>query len=131
MRFIVVLMALMMNVACADQVPPVAKQAQAAAEPGDSAVAVENLRKAFPGIPVAGVEPSKVPGMFMVQVQGEWLHVTTDGRFVFAGEVFELREGEGAVSLVEERQKAVRVPALQALDPAQLISFPAAQQQAE
>lgn len=131
MRFIVVLMALMMNVACADQTPPVAKEAQAAVVAGDSTVAIDKLRQAFPGIPVAQVEPSTVPGMFMVLVQGEWLHVSADGRFVFAGEVFELRDGEGAVSLIEERQKTVRVPALQALDPAQLISFPAKQQQAE
>ena len=97
MRFIVVLMALMMNVACADQTPPVAKEAQAAVVAGDSTVAIDKLRQAFPGIPVAQVEPSTVPGMFMVLVQGEWLHVSADGRFVFAGEVFELRDGEGAV----------------------------------
>ena len=131
MRFIAVMMALLMNAACADQTPPVAKEAQAAVSSGDSTVAMEKLRKAFPGIPVTQIEQSTVPGMFMVLVQGEWLHVSADGRFVFAGEVFELREDEGAVSLIEERQKAVRVPALQGLDPVQLISFPAKQQQAE
>ncbi|MCC1495441.1 DsbC family protein [Alcanivorax sp. 1008] len=131
MRFIVVMMALMMNVACADQTPPAAKEAQPVVVPGDSSLAMEKLQQAFPGMPVAAVEPSIVPGMFMIQVQGDWLHVTADGRFVFAGEVFELRDNEGAVSLIEERQKAVRVPALQALDPAQMITFPAKQQQAE
>lgn len=131
MRFIAVLMALLMNVACADTVPPVDQKGQAAQSTGDSSVALEKLRQAFPGLPIVTAEPSTVPGMFMVQVQGDWLHVTADGRFVFAGEVFELRDKEGAVSIVEERQKLLRVPAIKALDAAQLITFPAEQEKAE
>jgi len=131
MRFIVVIMALLVNTACADATPPATNKAHAAQSTADSSVALEKLRQAFPGLPAVTAEPSTVPGMFMVQVQGEWLHVTADGRFVFAGEVFELRDKEGAVSLVEERQKQLRVPALKKLDPTQLITFPAKQEKAE
>jgi thiol:disulfide interchange protein DsbC len=126
MRFVLLALVLLTNVACAEQKPPVTETPAA----GDSAPALERLRKAFPGIPVTGVEPSPVPGMFLVQVDGEWLTLSADGRFVFAGEVFELRE-QGAVSLIEERQKAVRVPAIAALKADRLVSFPASQEKAE
>jgi thiol:disulfide interchange protein DsbC len=129
MRLMVLLVALLMNTACADQAVPALAPA-AAPTTTDSAQAVERLREAFPGIPVGTVEPAPVPGMFQVQVRGEWLYVTADGRFVFAGELFELRP-EGAVSLLEERQQALRVPAIAALDPEQLITFAAKQPKAE
>lgn len=129
MRVAVLALALMMNSACADQTVP-AKDAGSDAAANGSAVAIEKLRKAFPGIPVSSVETSPVPGMFLVQVDGEWLTVSADGRFVFAGEVFELRDS-GAVSLIEERQKAVRVPGIAALQMDQLITFPASEQKAE
>ena len=129
MRFALVLFALLMGTACADQAPT-PEAVENGAAPAGSDVALDRLRQAFPGIPVGQVEASPVPGMFQVQVQGEWLTLSSDGRFVFAGEVFELREG-GPVNVIEESRRAVRVPALSALDPAELISFPAEKQRAE
>ncbi|MCK5874823.1 MAG: thioredoxin fold domain-containing protein [Alcanivoracaceae bacterium] len=126
MRFAVLVFALLMNSACADQSAP-AKESPAAA---DSAVAIERLLKAFPGISVSNVEPSPVSGMFLVQIGGDWVTISADGRFVFTGEVLELRES-GVVSLIEERQKAVRGPGIAALQADQLITFPAAEQKAE
>ncbi|MFN3714415.1 MAG: DsbC family protein [Alcanivoracaceae bacterium] len=125
MRFFALLFVLLINTACADQSAEATQPTSI-----DSAAAVERLREAFPGIPVGTVEPAPVPGMFQVQVRGEWLYLTADGRFVFAGELFELRP-EGAVSLLEERQQALREPAIAALDETALITFPAKQQKAE
>lgn len=126
MRFAVLVLALLMNSACADQSAP-AKEAPAAA---DSAAAIERLQKAFPGISVKSVEPSSVPGMFLIQIGGDWLTISADGRFVFTGEVLELRES-GVVSLIEERKEAVRGPGIAALQADQLITFPASEQKAE
>ncbi len=126
MRFAVLVLALLMNSACADQSAP----AQQPAVAGDGSEAVERLRQAFPGIAVESVEPSPVPGMYLARVGGDWLTLSADGRFVFTGEILELRDS-GAVSLIEERQKLVRVPGIAALQPDQLISFPAAEQKAE
>lgn len=128
MRFVVLALALLMNSACADQSAPVKESESPAAT--DSTLAIEKLRQAFPGIPVGSIEPSPVPGMFLVQVEGDWLTISADGRFVFAGEIFELRDS-GAVSLIEERQKAVRVPGIAALQADQLVTFPAAEEKAE
>jgi thiol:disulfide interchange protein DsbC len=128
MRFVVLALALLMNSACADQSAPAKESDSPAAT--DSTLAIEKLRQAFPGIPVGSIEPSPVPGMFQVQVEGDWLTISADGRFVFAGEIFELRDA-GAVSLIEERQKAVRVPGIAALEADQLVTFPADEQKAE
>ncbi|PKM22892.1 MAG: protein-disulfide isomerase [Gammaproteobacteria bacterium HGW-Gammaproteobacteria-14] len=137
MRFIPLLFVFMMNVACADSVSNDEASATAAvvssaplAGPEGSALAVERLRQAFPGIPVGQIETSPVDGMWQVEVQGDWLHLSNDGRFLFAGELFELR-AEGAVSLVEERQKALRVPGIAALQADEMVSFPAADEKAE
>ena len=130
MRFVVLALALLMNSACADQSGPATESDSQALAASDSTLAVEKLRQAFPGIPVISVESSPVPGMFLVQVGGDWLTISADGRFVFAGEIFELRE-TGAVSLIEERQKAVRVPGIAALKADELVTFPAAEQKAE
>jgi thiol:disulfide interchange protein DsbC len=128
MRFVVLALALLMNSACADQSAPAKESDSPAAT--DSTLAIEKLRQAFPGIPVGSIEPSPVPGMFQVQVEGDWLTISADGRCVFAGEIFELRDA-GAVSLIEERQKAVRVPGIAALEADQLVTFPADEQKAE
>lgn len=130
MRFAVLALALLMNSACADQSAPVKESESSNPVSNDSSLAIEKLRQAFPGIPVGSVEPSPVPGMFLVQVDGDWLTISADGRFVFAGEIFELREA-GVVSLIEERQKAVRVPGIAALEPGKLVTFPASEQKAE
>jgi len=136
MRFIPLLFIFMMSTACADSVSDDAVSTTAVAAsapltaPEGSALAVERLRQAFPGIPVGQIEPSPVEGMWQVEVQGEWLNLSNDGRFLFAGELFELR-AEGAVSLVEERQKALRVPGIAALKADEMVSFPAADEKAE
>lgn len=130
MRYVVLALALLMNSACADQSAPANESDGPAPAATDSTLAIEKLRQAFPGIPVGSIEPSPVPGMFLVQVEGDWLTISADGRFVFAGEIFELRES-GAVSLIEERQKAVRVPGIAALQADQLVTFPASEQKAE
>ena len=130
MRLAVLVFALLMNSACADQSTPV-KEAEATAPlVADSAVAIETLRRSFPGIAISSVEPSPVPGMFLIQVSGDWLTISADGRFVFTGEILELRES-GVVSLIEERQKAIRGPGIAALKADQLITFPASEQKAE
>lgn len=129
MRFAIVLFALLMGSACADQAPTPANTAPEATVAG-SEVAMERLRQSFPKVPFGQITPSVVPGMFQVQVQGEWLTISADGRFVFVGDVLELRE-DGPANVIEEGLRAVRAPALAALDPAELITFPAQQQRAE
>jgi thiol:disulfide interchange protein DsbC len=131
MRYLALLLALAMSTACAEQPAKATPNAAAEVEfEAQADLALAKLREAFPGIPVGVVEPSPIPGMILVQVRGEWLHMTPDGRFLIAGELFELRDN-GPVSLVEERQQALRVPGLAALNGAELISFPAAREKAE
>lgn len=125
MRYLIPLLALLATSACAE--PPAQ---QGATLPADSSAAVARLKQAFPGIPVGKVEPAPVPGMWQVQVRGEWLMMTGDGQYVFAGEVFDLRP-EGPVSLVDERMQRDRAPAIAALDDKQMITFAAAEERAE
>lgn len=126
MRYLIPLLALLATSACAE---PQAGE-HGAAVPTDSSAAVARLKSAFPGIPLGKVEPAPVPGMWQVQVRGEWLLMTADGQYVFAGEVFDLRP-EGPVSLVEERMQRDRVPAIAALDEQQMITFTAATEKSE
>lgn len=74
------------------------------------------------GLTLNSVQPSKVPGLYEVMVDGGAIYVTEDARFLIAGRLYEARDG-GLVNLTEERQAVERRRVVAEIDPARTIAF--------
>ena len=74
------------------------------------------------GLAVRGVQPSKVPGLYEVIVEGGVVYVTEDARYLIAGSLYEARDG-GLVNLTEEKRAVERRRIVAELDPARTIAF--------
>lgn len=89
------------------------------------------MKAAFVGAKVTAVAPSPVDGIYEVELNGvEQLYVSEDARYVFAGDLFEIRES-GPVNLREERVAGVRAAGFKDVDEADMITFAAEQERAE
>ncbi|ASK33379.1 protein-disulfide isomerase [Alcanivorax sp. N3-2A] len=81
--------------------------------------------KSFPQFQVTSIKPAAVDGMAMVELNGrEVVYASDDGRFIFTGDLIELRD-EGPVNLNEERLQTVRAEGLAKIDPKTMITYPA------
>ena len=74
------------------------------------------------GLEVRGVQPSKVPGLYEVAVEGGVIYVTQDARYLIAGSLYEARDG-GLVNLTEEKRAVERRRIVAEIDPARTIAF--------
>lgn len=78
-----------------------------------------------PGIVIESITPSAAAGLYEVQIQaGQALYVTADARFLIPGDLYEARS-EGLVNLGELRRNDWRAAKVAALDPDDMIVFPA------
>jgi len=75
------------------------------------------------GLEVRGVQPSKVPGLYEVMVDGGAIYVTEDARYLIAGSLYEARD-TGLVNLTEEKNAVERRRIAAEIDPARTIAFP-------
>jgi thiol:disulfide interchange protein DsbC len=66
------------------------------------------------------VRPSVVPGLFEVTHGGEVLYVTADGRYAFAGDLYETAGGK---NLTEQRRTETRLAALKTIPDDEAIIF--------
>jgi thiol:disulfide interchange protein DsbC len=66
------------------------------------------------------VRPSVVPGLFEVAHGGEVLYVTADGRYAFAGDLYETAGGK---NLTEQRRTETRLAALKTIPDDEAIIF--------
>lgn len=92
----------------------------------------ESVQMAFPGAEVTEVAETPLKDVFRVQVNGrEWLHVSEDGRYLFSGDIYEIRGPKDLVNLSEQQLEGPRSEALAKLDMDDLITFPAEEEKAE
>ena len=107
------------------------------AEPEPSAGGAVNkdvaarIRAAFPGLEVTEVKPDALAGLTEVLLNGvETVYVSEDGRYLFSGTVYELRDS-GPVDLSDLRYESVREAGISKLDKEAMISFPAEDEKVE
>ena len=112
------------SIAVADK-PAAASAADPARIDGAGAQAVERLARLRPDIPVVRVSASPLPGIVALEVSGGTiLYATEDGRYLFAGDLYELTETD-LVNVAEAGRVDERREALASIDPASMIIFPA------
>jgi len=84
------------------------------------------LKAAFPEVVVAAIKPASLPGFYLVTSDNyDPIFVSGDGRFLIQGNVMEMRGAE-IVNVYDEAMTAQRKASLAAIDPNDMIIFPAA-----
>ncbi len=94
-------------------------------EGAEEAMIREKLTLARPDLAILNVRPSVAGGLYEVQLQsGPMLYVTADGDFFVLGDLFSVGI-DGIVNLAEQQRDIERKALLAAVDPKQMIIFPA------
>lgn len=76
--------------------------------------------KKFPGAKVEDVRPSPVEGVYEVQLGADTAYVSADGRYIFAGDLFEI---DTRANLTEAKRAAGRTKLLAKVDERDAIVF--------
>ena len=93
--------------ACADEAGE-ESDASAASDESVAQAIEQRLQDTGVGFEVHSVRPAPIAGLQEVEVAGgDYLYVTDDGRYLLAGNLYELRDG-GVVGITEQRRKAKR-----------------------
>lgn len=103
-----------------------AAPAASAAKPAAPAAAAGDARAMLAkklDVPVESVKPSLVPGLYEIVHSSEVLYATADGKYVIAGDLYEL---DSRANLTEQRRSAARAEALKAVSDQDAIVFGAA-----
>ena len=97
--------------------------AAAADEGGDTLVA--KLKALRPEIPIERVSPSPLPGIYQLELTGGTVfYGTEDGRYLFAGDLYELGEND-LINLAEQGRVEKRQSLMASVDAADMVIFPA------
>jgi len=91
----------------------------------------EQLEARLKGIradmPITSVQASPVAGVYTVDLaNGSQLHVTSDGKYLFSGDLYEVQE-EGFVNIAERGRSVKRVELLAQVSTEDMVIFPASQ----
>jgi thiol:disulfide interchange protein DsbC len=78
------------------------------------------IAKKFPGMKAEDIKVSPIPGLYEVSFGGEAGYVTADGRYIIAGDLFEI---DSRKNLTEANRVAQRTKALAKLDERDMIVF--------
>jgi thiol:disulfide interchange protein DsbC len=106
-------------------------QAGAAASPAAPVAAgaegadrlVQNLQALRPDIPIEGVSPTPIPGIYALELGGGTVfYGTADGRYLFAGDLYELREDD-LVNLAEAGRDGKRKELMAAVPRKDMVIF--------
>ncbi len=97
----------------------VAVGAAADGEP-PAAISKAELAARFPELSVEKIQAAPVPGLYEVNLGTNVYYVTTDGRFLFRGDIVDLGTRD---NLTDARRAANRAELLAAVDPAKEIVF--------
>jgi thiol:disulfide interchange protein DsbC len=92
------------------------------ADPGARGGIESSLRKVLPDMKVDQIRPSPIPGVSEVQVGARLFYVTDDGRYLLQGSLIDLQTRQ---DISEQRRKAFRLEAVNALGEKDMIIFPA------
>ncbi|HEY7672500.1 MAG TPA: DsbC family protein [Gammaproteobacteria bacterium] len=80
----------------------------------------EDLAAALKGVEVGDISESPVPGVYQVAVGADVAYVTSDGRYLLEGELYDLKTNR---NLTEQTREEARVDLLASVDPATMIVF--------
>jgi thiol:disulfide interchange protein DsbC len=94
----------------------------ALADPGVHDAIESSLRKVLPDMKADQIRPSPIPGVSEVQVGPRLFYVTNDGRYLLQGSLIDLQTRQ---DISENRRKAFRLEAINALGEKDMIIFPA------
>lgn len=83
-------------------------------------VSKEDLAKRYPEIDVRNIKEGPLPGFYEITIGSVVSYVTTDGRFLFRGDIVDLGSRD---NLTEARRSANRAALLANIDPAKEIVF--------
>lgn len=114
---------------CLTALEPAVGQAQApaAAPPAtpEGSALVERLKALRPDIPILGIAPTPVPGIIALELSGGTVfYGTADGRYLFAGDLYELTD-DALVNVAEAGRADKRHALLARVDSADMFVFPA------
>ncbi|HEY5646683.1 MAG TPA: DsbC family protein [Pseudomonadales bacterium] len=91
----------------------------------EAAALVARLKALRPDIPIEGVSKSPLPGIIQLNLAGGTVfYGTADGRYLFAGDLYEIGDDE-LVNLAEQGRIGKRHDLMAAVDPKDLVIFPA------
>ena len=86
---------------------------------------VERLKALRPDIPIERVAPSPLPGIYLLELAGGTVfYGTADGRYLFAGDLYELQEDD-LVNLAERDRMQKRHELMAAVNRKDMVIFPA------
>jgi len=86
----------------------------------DAELSKEELAKTLVGVEASGIADSPLPGMYEVAVGSNVAYVTSDGRFLLQGDLYDLNTNE---NMTETRRARERVNMLAGVDAADMIVF--------
>lgn len=104
---------------------PVTQSTAAEQAPDNGQVLISKLRALRPDIPIERVGPSPLPGIFTLELAGGTVfYGTADGRYLFAGDLYELQEDD-LVNLAELGRIEKRHDLMAAVKTSDMVIFPA------
>lgn len=80
----------------------------------------EQLASQLNGVEVSNISESPVPGIYEVTVGANVAYVTTDGRYIIRGDIYDTQT---SANLTEDTRAGARVSMLDGVDPASMIVF--------
>ena len=86
----------------------------------DAVLSKEELAATLVGVEASGITDSPLPGIYEVAVGSQVCYVTTDGRYLLQGDLYDLRTDE---NVTETRRARERVSLLAGVDTADMIIF--------
>jgi len=86
----------------------------------------EKIKKQFPQLTVEEITASPVDGLYQVIASGNIIYVTKDGRFLMAGDIYDLDNAQN--NLTENARKKTRLNSLKSIDEESMIIYAAKKQ---
>jgi thiol:disulfide interchange protein DsbC len=93
------------------------------ADQNDGALLRDRLTAIRPDLPILAVTPTPLPGMYALELPGGTiLYGTADGKYLFAGDLYEVTDTD-LVNLAENRRSEKRRAIVSDLDVSQMVVF--------
>jgi thiol:disulfide interchange protein DsbC len=99
---------------------PLALIAGAALADDAKVLSPDQLASQLSGVDAKDITKSPIPGVYQVAVGSNVAYVTTDGRYIVHGDIY---DAETSTNLTEETRSSARVAMLKSVDPASMIVF--------
>jgi thiol:disulfide interchange protein DsbC len=107
-------------VCCVTGATALASAAPAPVSPGNDAATLEAVAARIKGARAADLRTTPVPGIFEYRRGAELAYVTEDGRFAFAGDLYQLSD---KVNLSDTRRRELRLALVKAVPESSMVVF--------